>query len=787
MATVVSRSIYSQQRAPDPLTPGPPRGRGEGSLRLGPSRLQRGINWDYFSPRPLGGEGSGVRGSGQRLRGAGSIGCLFGLLSLTGLSLCAAASRPGAQAAYERAVNLREALESQPEGLRTRVDYQKAIRAFQAVYRIDAAYQKTPVALATVGDLYREMGREFSQDDDYEASIKAYEFLIAQYPHASVARDALLTIGEICNVDLERPEDARKAYQQFVEQYPKSAKAAIAQQALKEIDEKQAARATAESAERRLVDEVPRRGQILQVSGIRRWVGPGYTRIVIGVDDEVQFSTQRVANPDRLVFDLSNTRLSPALVGKTFPLEDGFLRQIRLGQYKPTVTRVVLDVAQIEDYSVFSLPNPFRLVIDIRGKPSASSAKAPESAKPQTDAGTGAGPGGTTSTALNSNLAKPGEEPAATSRRTAANRPDSGSAGPEPSSSGLRPSPDLVTSAGDTGSAAPTRSSAVSEGGARPTGSATSETTTSAPDTLAKASRPVVNKSAPSAMRLTEFPAKPSAPTEAGSRTLTRALGLKISRIVIDPGHGGHDTGTIGPSGLCEKDLVLDVALRLKKLIETRMGSEVVMTRSDDTFVPLEERTAIANEKDADLFISVHANASRDPSARGIETYYLSFASDSHALEVAARENATSQESIHRLQQLIERIALTEKIEESRELAQQIQRSVYSQVAQSGGQERNRGLKKAPFVVLIGANMPSVLSEISFLTNSRDENLLKRGSYRQKIAEALYRGIGRYANNLAGVKVAQESTVGLGEVPHPVRRNKPSSASHSPSAETPNF
>jgi N-acetylmuramoyl-L-alanine amidase len=288
------------------------------------------------------------------------------------------------------------------------------------------------------------------------------------------------------------------------------------------------------------------------------------------------------------------------------------------------------------------------------------------------------------------------------------------------------------------------------------------------------------------AVRAQDTPARASAPTEAGSRTLTRALGLKISRIVIDAGHGGHDTGTIGPGGLCEKELVLDVAVRLKKLIETKMGSEVVMTRSDDTFIPLEERTAIANEKDADLFVSIHANASRDPSARGIETYYLNFTSNPEALEVAARENATSQESVHGLQQLIEKIALTEKIEESKELAQQVQRSLYAQVAQSNGQERDRGLKKAPFVVLIGANMPSVLSEISFLTNPRDETLLKRTTYRQKIAEALYRGIDRYANNLGGVKVAQGS-VGDPDVPHPGRLAKPSSTSNSPPADAPDF
>jgi len=249
---------------------------------------------------------------------------------------------------------------------------------------------------------------------------------------------------------------------------------------------------------------------------------------------------------------------------------------------------------------------------------------------------------------------------------------------------------------------------------------------------------------------------KPAAPTEAGSRTLTRALGLKIACIVIDPGHGGHDTGTIGPSGLAEKDVVLDVARRLKELVETKMGAEAVMTRNDDVFVPLEERTAIANEKSADLFISLHANASRSRSARGIETYYLNFTTNPEALEVAARENATSQESVNQLQNLIKKIAMTEKVEESLEFATQVQREVYSRLRKSGGRQRDRGVKKAPFVVLIGANMPSILAEISFLTNPQDERLLKQNDYRQRVAEALHRGLARYVDNLGGVKVAQD-------------------------------
>ena len=233
-----------------------------------------------------------------------------------------------------------------------------------------------------------------------------------------------------------------------------------------------------------------------------------------------------------------------------------------------------------------------------------------------------------------------------------------------------------------------------------------------------------------------------------GDRSLTRTLGLKLGRIVVDAGHGGHDTGTIGPNGVMEKDVVLDVALRLGRLLETRMGADVIYTRDDDTFIPLETRTAIANEHQADLFVSIHANSSSDPTARGVETYYLNFTSNADALEVAARENAVSQKSIFELQDLVKKITLKDKIEESRELAIDVQESLYGGLGSRHSTLRDRGVKKAPFVVLIGANMPSILAEISFVSNPTDEAKMDTPDYREKIAESLYKGIAKYAEGL---------------------------------------
>jgi len=243
-------------------------------------------------------------------------------------------------------------------------------------------------------------------------------------------------------------------------------------------------------------------------------------------------------------------------------------------------------------------------------------------------------------------------------------------------------------------------------------------------------------------------------PTHDGQSTLTRALGLKINRIVIDPGHGGHDTGTIGPTGMMEKDLCLDVALRLGKLIRQKLpGADIVYTRSDDTFIPLEERTDIANEAKADLFISIHANSSPDRDARGVETYYLNLKGSPEAMEVAARENVSALENIHELEDLVKKITRTEKIDESKELAADVQDSLSRRMQKAAKPVKNRGVRKAPFVVLIGADMPSILTEISFLSNPSDEQLLKKPEHRQRVAEGLFAGFTAYLQSLNSMAV----------------------------------
>jgi N-acetylmuramoyl-L-alanine amidase len=717
-------------------------------------------------------------GRAAQLARAASWLALALILVLPFPSPAAASPRSKATAAYQRALRLRAQLESRPQHARPAGDYLELIRAFQDVYQLDPTYEKSPEALADAAQLREEMGWEFADKHYYADSIQAYEFLMTQYPGTPVARDALFTIAEIYRVDLSEPDQARRVFRKLVAENPDSAKSRLAREKLRQIEQ-------AEAAERRrspVAEEAPQAaspsgreepesesggssGETASrerttrdpalVTGIRFWVGSNYTRVIIALQGEAKFTASRLSHPDRLVFDLPDSRLSRALAGKTFPVEDGFLRQVRIAQYQPTVTRAVLDVKKITDYSVFSLPNPFRLVIDIHGTPTESAEKLENPQARMQGPATAATLDDVRGQGANSPRLR---EPA---RRAA------GSATPGSRDSGrasqiaaarapkVMPVEDIPTEQIVEVTAPPAAVPPATEDEAA--GATAQGPGSSSPSASAHPTVPASRTSTPDSGRRVALNAsrEPSENAAVHSKTLTRVLGLKIGRIVIDPGHGGHDTGTIGPHGLREKDLVLDVGLRLKALLERKTDAEVVMTRSDDTFIPLEERTAIANQKAADLFVSIHANASRDSSARGIETYYLNFTSDPHALEVAARENASSTESIHELQGLVRKIVLTEKITESRDLAADVQRSVYSTLVKAGAREEDRGVKRAPFVVLIGANMPSILAEISFVTNPRDERLLKRPEYRQRIAEALYRGIQQYTRNLGGLRVAE--------------------------------
>jgi N-acetylmuramoyl-L-alanine amidase len=228
-------------------------------------------------------------------------------------------------------------------------------------------------------------------------------------------------------------------------------------------------------------------------------------------------------------------------------------------------------------------------------------------------------------------------------------------------------------------------------------------------------------------------------------------LGLGINTIVIDPGHGGKDPGAIGKSGLMEKDVVLDIALKLRNLLEKQLSKRVILTRESDVFIPLDERTLIANAKKADLFISIHTNSSPKKKTRGVEIYLVGQSTDRTAMATAARENSASERAMSDLEVILNDLLENTKIDESLELAHTTRRSFLKTVGAHYNHTVDLGVKRAPFYVLINANMPSILAEVAFISNPTEEQRLSNETYRQRIAEALFEGIRDY---IASIKVA---------------------------------
>jgi N-acetylmuramoyl-L-alanine amidase len=433
---------------------------------------------------------------------------------------------------------------------------------------------------------------------------------------------------------------------------------------------------------------------VVTIRDIKRTPLADGVRVTVQMDGESIYRQERVDNPDRVFFDLRGTRPVPALQDATLRFRDeDVVREIRLGRHPQNTTRIVMELRGVESYSVFTLYDPFRLIIDFRraGAPTVPALLL----------------GGPIAASLHPVVPPP---------------------------------PSLIATVTAAAPALPA-STTVPAPGPIAIDSKTGEAPEPSP---APAKAPLVSREPLASVRTP--PAVPTANSN-GQFSLARQLGLGVSRIVIDAGHGGHDPGAQS-NGITESELVLDVAQRLEKLLQKQAGVEVVMTRDSDVFIPLEERTAIANREAADLFLSIHANASRNPRARGVETYFLNFSTNPEAEAVAARENSASGRTMHSLPDILKAIALNTKIDESRDFATVVQRSMVNRLSQRNKELRDLGVKQAPFVVLIGAGMPSVLAEISFVTNRQEGLLLKTGAYRQRIADALLDAILRYQQSL---------------------------------------
>lgn len=668
-----------------------------------------------------------------------------------------------AEAQFDIAESMRQSLEANPENKATAEQYKRVVSAYRRVYLLTSTDKDVPPAIMAVGDLYRTMAERF--DSKYwQSAVDAYQFLLHDYPSSHLREDALWWVAEIERTGLKNSALAQKNYEQFLQQHPRSSHASDARTALAELkkgDGATSASATVAKNEHPASDvkasssarsnpnsaatsvantrpqpvvveatvtapappaftptqispsermEAPTGDKTAMLTEVKTWNTPDYTRLEILLTGAIKYQAARIEDPPRIYFDISKARLTSQMLRAQIPVQGELLKGVRVAQNQDGVVRVVIEISKVRDYAVYLLRDPYRMVVDVYPKADRLTAQNQWNAKPN-QASRGA-----------KNPFDPPKQLALTTaqREKAADAILAATQAAQPAP----PPPQTQTQQAAAHDSDSTKTAAQQE-----------------------TVKPVAEIKTVRNAKLTPPPVPE--PNLDGSRSLTRALGLKIGRIVIDAGHGGHDTGTVGPSGLMEKDLCLDIALRLGKMVEAKLpGAEVVYTRTDDTFIPLEQRTQIANDAKADLFISIHANSSPDHSARGVETYYLNFAASPGAMEVAARENAFAQQNIHDLEDIVQRITRNEKLEESKDFASDIQSSLSARLRKNSPAIRDRGVHRAPFVVLIGANMPSVLAEISFISNPTDEALLKKGDNRERVAEGLYRGVEAYLQSV---------------------------------------
>ncbi len=523
---------------------------------------------------------------------------------------------------------------------------------------------------------------------------------------------------------------------------------------------------------------VARTGRPATLRGLRRTLIGDTVRLTLDFDGEVAFDHERLPGPDRVFFDFAHTAPIAALADTVLQFDGPTVRRVRLGRPRPDVTRLVVDLDGVATYSVYALYHPYRLTIDLQpagidrpATPVSTVATARTSPAPPPVPQTGLVP---TAVSVPATMAAPGPPPPMLLR---ANRIAAPAA--------VRPAPpparvvvvEPLLAVDDT----PLSPGRLRGSVAAAPAVATRVVTRPQPLLRTRRTQPLMVRAAIRAPRglppgldlaavvvptgfgaaaerrtaaapLLPLPVVPGAPAENGSGgfSIARQLGLGVSRIVIDPGHGGKDPGASG-SKTTEAQVVLDVALRVEKILAAEPGIEVVLTRRTDHFVPLEERTAIANRHGADLFLSIHANASRNRKAAGVETYVLNFATTADAASVAARENASAAGSMRNLPDMVRAITQGNKRDESRELASAVQESMVTRLRPHNPPLRDLGVKQAPFVVLIGAGMPSVLAEIAFISHAGEGGLLRTEKYRQRIADALAAALLRYTRTLKPV------------------------------------
>ncbi len=657
-----------------------------------------------------------------------------------------------AETLYTRAFE-RERVAREQEDRPTLLQLRGLVKTYEAIVRRFPTSGYSDNALWQAGKLALLAHERFGQASDRRTAERLLTLLKRGYPSSSLAKrvDEALDGGD----DGKAVASARPKASEAVKEET-SAPATVAATSGRSADTapadaasaksaKAAKAATAELTAANPAAEAQAAPGTITLRDIKRSTIDGGVRMTIELDGESAYHVEQIDRPRRVFFDLKNTKAVSALQDATLKFTDEPVPVVRLGRHPNSTTRIVFDMQGAESYSVFTLYNPVRLIIDFKTGPAA------HDAVPATAAVTSPVPASGVAAiktpvrinaGANDGPAKPDAAPGSGSKVPAVAKPGKATAKIRPEVIPDTPPVALVASL-----PAPELTAAVTV----PPPAAPAKRTADA----VEAPKPLPSRALTSPSPILPSPASANAD---GKFSLSRQLGLGVSRVVIDAGHGGHDPGAQS-TGINESELTLDVALRLSRLLEKEPGMDVVLTRDTDVFVPLEERTAIANREGADLFLSIHANASRNAAARGVETYFLNFASNPEAEAVAARENAASARAMHSLPDIVRAIALNNKIDESRDFADMVQRSMVKRLATRNKTLRDLGVKQAPFVVLIGAGMPSVLAEISFVTNRQEGQLLRTGAYRQQIAEALYDAVVRYQQSL---KKWKTGAIGIG-------------------------
>lgn len=591
---------------------------------------------------------------------------------------------------YLRGVTSLNSLLEHPERGKLRTEWEAVMAHFHKALKADPKGEYAPKALYLLGRTYEELGKRSYVAADRKEALEVFDRMLASYPKHPWTDDALYRKGMIWQEQFRSPDKARPIFEAVVKRYPDGDMAPKAREYLGQQGGVSTAPGTpaapaavAKSVVKPVAKKSAPAGDGPVLNGIRHWSSPEYTRVVMDLSGDVQYARNLVqtsaGSGKQLQITLQGARVGSD-VTPVRSIRDGILSELRVDGVD-TGALVTIDLMQMDHYRVFSLPEPYRVVLDIYGlKDGKQTAPAPVAEEPASG-----GRQDHVQAALNELRAETKAEPVAPKKAT------SSKAAPKTSPS-------------------------------------------------KKAATPAPSKASPPEPQI-----KVSAKQKKYSGSLIEQLGLKVRTIMLDPGHGGNDPGAM-ISGYREKD----VNLRMAKILGAELkaqGFAVHYTRTSDKYVALEERTAMANARDADLFISLHCNAYKDASASGLEIYYLNLATDQQAVRVAARENGVSAKKISDMQFILSDLMLNSKIKESRQLAGLISQETL-RAARKKYALGNHGSKGAFFYVLTGARMPAVLVEMGYLTNPAEAKRLSSDSYLRELAKGMVGGIVAYRKKL---------------------------------------